>query len=180
MPSNQLKTYEELRSIAFKELNLEERENADGELIATDEQWAWIDNRVNELQQQQHTAAKKSVNEITSEIGQFLAIQTDHMKVIRDHIPNGVQNFHFFLNDKEINWYEFWNQVSERRPSGTRLETDWYVIGFSDAKLKWEVKMNVSDSGIKKNATIVADNLNAYELQAKTIRNWVRYNQNKS
>lgn len=44
------KTYEQLRSQAFQELGLEEKENGDGELIATDEQWAMIDARVNELE----------------------------------------------------------------------------------------------------------------------------------
>lgn len=44
------KTYEQLRSQAFQELGLEEKENEDGELIATDEQWAIIDARVNELE----------------------------------------------------------------------------------------------------------------------------------
>lgn len=44
------KTYEQLRSQAFQELGLEEKESEDGELIATDEQWAIIDARVNELE----------------------------------------------------------------------------------------------------------------------------------
>lgn len=44
------KTYEQLRSQAFQELGLEEKENEDGEIIATDEQWAIIDARINELE----------------------------------------------------------------------------------------------------------------------------------
>lgn len=48
--ANGLKTYEQLRSQAFSELGLEEIENGDGELVATEEQWAIIDARVNELQ----------------------------------------------------------------------------------------------------------------------------------
>ena len=48
--ANGLKTYEQLRSQAFSELGLPETENSDGELDATDEQWAIIDARVNELE----------------------------------------------------------------------------------------------------------------------------------
>lgn len=48
--ANGYKTYEQLRSQAFNELGLSETENADGELDATDEQWAIIDARVNELE----------------------------------------------------------------------------------------------------------------------------------
>lgn len=44
------KTYEQLRSQAFQELGLDEKENENGELIATNEQWAIIDARVNELE----------------------------------------------------------------------------------------------------------------------------------
>lgn len=51
--ANGLKSYEQLRSQAFAEIGLPETESEDGELVASDEQWAIIDARVNELQQKQ-------------------------------------------------------------------------------------------------------------------------------
>ena len=55
----QLKSYEELRSQAFKELNIDEtKENEHGEIDATEEQWAKVDKRVHELQFEQRNRAK--------------------------------------------------------------------------------------------------------------------------
>lgn len=170
----QLKSYEELRSQAFKELNIDEtKENEHGEIDATEEQWAKVDKRVHELQFEQRNRAKSIQNqEITSEIGKFLSVQTDHLRVIRDNIPSGVNNFQFFNKDSEINWYEFWNHVSDHTPYGMSFKTTSYSIKFNDISLQWICKLQFKDKNIEKTARLVTERLNAYESMARTIRNW--------
>lgn len=169
-----LKTYEELRSQAFIELGIDESiENEHGEIDATEEQWALVDKRVHELQFEQRKKAKSNpTQEITSEIGKFLLSETSHDRIIRDHIPNGLDNFQFYHKDKALNWYEFWNHVSDNSPWDMRFETTGYRIAFNENVLKWEYQMDFKDENIEKNAIIVTERLNAYEYLARAIRTW--------
>lgn len=115
-------------------------------------------------------------NQLNSKIASFLALQTDHMAKVRDHIPSGPENFKFFKNDEEMNWYEFWDQVAEHGPFGMKFKTDLYTLKFDENKLEWVLAQ--SEFHDEKHIQIILKNLNTYEIQAKSIRNWIKWNNN--
>lgn len=117
--------------------------------------------------------------QLTSPIAQFLAMQTDHMKQVRDHLPSGPENFKFYQPEGEIDWYQFWSYIAEHRPVNCAMETDWYKIYFDSSSLKWKGLNKAKDPYFDKYITHHTAQLNEYEIRAQSIRNWIRYNANK-
>lgn len=114
--------------------------------------------------------------QLNSKIASFLAMQTDHMAKIRDRIPSGTENFKFFKNDEEMNWYEFWDQIAEHGAFGMKFKTDLYTLKFDENKLEWVLAQ--SEFHVQEHVQIILENLNTYEIRAKSIRNWIEWNKN--
>lgn len=117
--------------------------------------------------------------DLTSPIARFLAMQTDHMKKIRDNLPGGPENFKFYIPTGEVDWYTFWSYIAEHRPVDCALETDWYKIYFHSSSLTWKGLNKVKDPYFDKYLELHVKELSEYEIRAQSIRNWERYNNKK-
>lgn len=117
--------------------------------------------------------------DLTSPIARFLAMQTDHMRNVRDNLPSGPENFKFTTPDGKANWYEFWSYIADHRPVGCVLKTDWYRIYFDDIALEWVSENLTKDPYFDKAMNKHVEEFNEYEIRAQSIRNWERYNNKK-
>lgn len=114
-------------------------------------------------------------DQLKSELAGFIAMRTDNMRKIRDHIPSGPEHFSFFHGEREMNWYEFWDHIAEHRPHQCKLKTHLFLIEFNEPSLKWEVSDCPLDQGIRESANIVTKELNKYEEHISLLRQWVKY-----
>lgn len=114
--------------------------------------------------------------QLKSKIASFLAMQTDHMVKVRDHIPSSPLNFKFFKNDEELNWYEFWDHIAEHDSFGMQFKTDLYTLKYDEKNFEWVLAQ--SEFHVEKSIQTILENLNAYGIKAKIIRNWIKWNAN--
>ena len=114
--------------------------------------------------------------ELKSDIAQFLAMYTDCMAKVRDHIPAGPEFFKFYFQDKELNWYEFWDHIAEVRPTGCRLVTNMFTIHFDEHLLEWICEdVDVSNLSTLSSVKTIRDALNENFIRSSTIISWNRY-----
>ena len=112
---------------------------------------------------------------ITSEITRWLSMRTDHMKIVREHLPSGPEWFHFYEGDKEIDWYEFWSILGDKRPMGCKLETNLHKFTYDAMLLRWfylplEPSLEIQAQGQK-----ILENLNAFTDLCRMTRDWEKY-----
>ncbi len=111
---------------------------------------------------------------LKSSVAQFLAMHTGNMKQVRDHIPAGPEFFKFYFQDKELNWYEFWDHIADNRPVDCKLVTAMFTIAFNDASLKWKcvTRHDSVDTGAEVNT--ICNALNENYLRSSIINSWER------
>ena len=117
--------------------------------------------------------------DLTSPIARFLAMQTDHMKKIRDNLPGGPENFKFYIPTGEVDWYTFWSYLAAHRPGDSALETDLYKIYFHSSSLTWKGLNKVKEKKKKKKREREVKELYEYEIRAQSIRNWEKKKKKK-
>lgn len=115
--------------------------------------------------------------ELKSDVAQFLAMHTDCMKCVRDHLPAGPEFFKFYFQDKELNWYEFWDQIAEVRPIGCRLVTNMFTIHFDEHSLEWVCDNYQNSIETAAKVQIIIKALNENFLRSSIISGWERRKQ---
>lgn len=113
--------------------------------------------------------------QLKSSIAGFLAMRTDCMKRVRDCIPAGPEFFKFYFQDKELNWYEFWDHISEARPCGCKLVTNMFTIVFDEHSLLWKCISHEDSAATAAKVTLICDALNENFIRTSTINSWNRH-----
>lgn len=112
--------------------------------------------------------------QLKSTIAGFLALRTDCMKRVRDNIPAGPEFFKFYFQDKELNWYEFWDHIADNRPVDCKLVTAMFTIAFNDASLKWKCVTRHDSVDTEAKVNTICNALNENYLRSSIINSWER------
>lgn len=113
--------------------------------------------------------------ELKSPKAAFLAMGTDCMERVRDNIPAGPEYFKFFHQDKELNWYEFWDHIADNRPVACNLTTHMFTIRFDEHSLCWECTTHHDSDDVAAKVSIILDALNENFTRSSILNSWERH-----